>query len=179
MVNGCSSPPCIIYTSNYKYIYICIYKYIYIYNRIDPLISKLQQQSRGINNQQIPTIIKPGQTFREIGEKVTEMTNSHNDLFVVRRCSQVQKQRSGRSLLRRHGIETTIPDDRKMRKHDENDEHDSFLFTGLVFISLLQPPLVSTETPLRVAWVAVAFRRRVFRRSCWSPASRYWMSSSF
>ena len=65
------------------------------------------------------------------------MTNSHNDLFVVRRCSQVQKQRSGRSLLRRHGIETTVPDDRKMRKHDENDEHDSFLFTGLVFISLL------------------------------------------
>ena len=61
-----------------------IYKYIYIYNRIDPLISKLQQQSRGINNQQISTIIKPGQTFREIGEKVTEMTNPHSDLFVLR-----------------------------------------------------------------------------------------------
>jgi hypothetical protein len=87
---------------------------------IDPLISKLQQRSCGINNQQISTIIKTGQTFRDIfGEKVTvEMTSSHSDLFVVRRCSQVQKQRSGRSLLRRHGIETTIPDDRKMRKHD-------------------------------------------------------------
>ena len=101
------------------------------------------------------------------------MTSSHSDLFVVRRCSQVQKQRSGRSLLRRHGIETTIPDDRKMRKHDEKwwtwfvVHWSSFHYS---FISLEnQPPLVSTETPLRVAWVAVASKAPSFSQELLEP----------